>query len=306
MTDALAMLGGDVVPLSGGYSGETFLVEASTEQAVLRIYGREPHRVTVDAALLELMRGLVPVPRVLELQTPEQGEGPAYLLAELLPGRRLDEVLPTAGTALRETIGRNVGAILARLSGVPFRTAGPFADASLTPDPDAMPAEDLVSWARRHLREGALSLWSAVDRGDLLRLADAADVLLDEPDRRCCLVHSDFNAKNLLVDPDTGAVTGVLDWEFAHAWSPYSDLGNLLRFERDPCFADAVLAEYVDRAPPVPSDLVERAHAQDLWALVELAGRVGTSPVATRAHELLLAMVREQDVTAVPAPGPSA
>lgn len=301
MLDGSAMLGAEATPLAGGHSGETFLVGAAGEQAVLRIYGREPHRVSVDAALLELVRGLLPVPRVLELHTPEQEDGPPYLLAELLPGRRLDEVLPTAGTALRETVGHNLGAILARLSGMPFRTAGPFADASLTPDPAAMPAEDLVGWARQHLAGGALSLWSAVDRGALLTLADAADGLLDEPDRRCCLVHGDFNAKNLLVDPDTGAVTGVLDWEFAHAWSPYADLGNLLRFERDPCLVDAVLAEYVDRVPPVPSDLVERAHAHDLWALIELAGRAGEHANARQAHDLLLAMVRSQDLNAVPA-----
>ena len=51
---------------------------------------------------------------------------------------------------------------------------------------------------------------------------------------RVCLVHSDLNPKNLLFDPDTLALTGVLDWEFAHAGHPFTDLGNLLRFDRDP------------------------------------------------------------------------
>ena len=55
-------------------------------------------------------------------------------------------------------------------------------------------------------------------------------------------MHCDLNPKNLLVDPDTSAVTGVLDWEFAHAGHPSTDLGNLLRFDRHPAFADAVLA----------------------------------------------------------------
>ena len=54
-------------------------------------------------------------------------------------------------------------------------------------------------------------------------------------------MHSDLNPKNLLVDPDTLVVTGVLDWEFAHSGHPFTDLGNLLRFDRDPAYADAVL-----------------------------------------------------------------
>jgi aminoglycoside phosphotransferase (APT) family kinase protein len=57
-------------------------------------------------------------------------------------------------------------------------------------------------------------------------------------------VHGDFNPKNLLVDPESGVVTGLVDWEFAHAGSPYADLGNLLRFERDDPFAQAGLATY--------------------------------------------------------------
>ena len=64
---------------------------------------------------------------------------------------------------------------------------------------------------------------------------------------RVCLVHSDLNPKNLLFDPETLALTGVLDWEFAHAGHPFSDLGNLLRFDRAPAFAEAVLAAYESR-----------------------------------------------------------
>ena len=60
-------------------------------------------------------------------------------------------------------------------------------------------------------------------------------------------MHSDLNPKNLLVDPDTLDVTGVLDWEFAHAGHPFTDLGNLLRFDRDPAFVEAVLAAYPTR-----------------------------------------------------------
>ena len=65
-------------------------------------------------------------------------------------------------------------------------------------------------------------------------------------------MHSDLNAKNLLVDPDTLEVTGVLDWELAHSGLPWTDLGNLLRFDRHPVFVEAVLAAYTALMPTVP------------------------------------------------------
>ena len=38
------------------------------------------------------------------------------------------------------------------------------------------------------------------------------------------LVHGDFGPNNVLLDPATFAVTGVLDWEFAHFGAPVEDL----------------------------------------------------------------------------------
>jgi aminoglycoside phosphotransferase (APT) family kinase protein len=108
-------------------------------------------------------------------------------------------------------------------------------------------------------------------------------------------VHSDLNPKNVLVDPRSLEVTALLDWEFAHAGSPWSELGNLLRFDRAPAFADAVLAAYRAFLPNTPGDVVERAHATDLYALVDLAARAGENPVADAAAERLLGIARSSD-----------
>ncbi len=52
-----------------------------------------------------------------------------------------------------------------------------------------------------------------------------------------CLIHGDFRTGNYMVDPSSGRLTAILDWEFA-AWSdPMEDLGWLMaacwRFGRD-------------------------------------------------------------------------
>ena len=134
----------------------------------------------------------------------------------------------------------------------------------------------------------------------LREVALDAQVLLDTVPR-ACLVHSDLNPKNLLLDPDTLALTGVLDWEFAHAGHPFTDLGNLLRFDRAPAFAEAVLTAYAERRGTPPEEALGLARAADLWALVDLAARRTANPVAARADRLLRAIVRERD-PGVPAP----
>jgi aminoglycoside phosphotransferase (APT) family kinase protein len=119
-------------------------------------------------------------------------------------------------------------------------------------------------------------------------------------------VHSDFNPKNLLIDPETGALTGLLDWEFAHAGMPFADLGNLLRFDRDPDLVGGVVEGYLEVAghldgldePGGAGRLLERARAADLLALVELAGRRGQNPVADRADARLRAIATSGDLHA--------
>ena len=93
----------------------------------------------------------------------------------------------------------------------------------------------------------------------------------------------------------------MLDWEFAHSGHPFTDLGNLLRFDRAPAYVDAVLAAYCERRGPDPREALDLARAADLWALVDLAGRAGDNPVADRAAGLLTAIADSGDLHAVPA-----
>src|SRR5262249_28253920 len=95
----------------------------------------------------------------------------------------------------------------------------------------------------------------------------------------------------------------VVDWEFAYAGSPCADVGNFARFERDPALIDALLAGFVAQAPPLAADPLRRGRALDLWALVELAGRGRTNPVAELAAELLRAQALAGDLDAWPFPG---
>ena len=149
------------------------------------------------------------------------------------------------------------------------------------------------------LVEPSLGWWTPEELDGLREVAVDAQALLDTVGR-CCLVHSDFNPKNLLVDPDSLAVTGLLDWEYAHAGHPFTDLGNLLRFERDDVFTEAVLEAYVARRGGTAAEALALARAADLWALLDLAPRRADNPVAQEADRLLRAIARARDVGATP------
>jgi aminoglycoside phosphotransferase (APT) family kinase protein len=289
----------DLTPLAGGWSGQTFVAEVGGERSVVRIYPpgrRDDAAPEVDAAVLRLVRGLVPVPDVLEVRRSITAAGrPGLLVTSFLPGERGDLVLPHLSDADAATFGGGLGHLLADLAGMPTSRGGPFVDAALTIGDFGM-TDDLPAFVAGHAE--ALG-WEPQLLDRLTSVARRAQTLLDEVGRTC-LVHSDLNPKNLLVDRDNLTVTGVLDWEFAHSGHPFTDLGNLLRFDRRPAYADAVVAAWCERRGTDPSLTLELARAADVWALVDLAARRGKNPVADRAHEHLLAIARTGDLHALP------
>jgi aminoglycoside phosphotransferase (APT) family kinase protein len=284
-----------LTPADGGWSGETFIAEAAGERSVVRIFAsprHHPQAALIQEAVLRLVRGLVPVPAVKEVRRAEPEDGvPGLLVTEHLPGVRGDLLMPTLDDHGLATVGERLGLIAATLAGMPQLTAGLFVDEHLAVEPFE---PDLDDWVARH--EERLG-WGDDDLDGLRAVATEAQAVLDEVGR-VSLVHSDLNPKNVLLDADSLEVTGVLDWEFAHAGSPYADLGNLLRFDRVPAYADAVLRGYTALRGDEPATALDRARSADLVALVDLAARKDANPVAARAHDRLLAIARARNVHA--------
>ncbi len=293
MSDLLAALGGSLEPIEGGWSGETFLAEAGGERSVVRVFGAERHRPEapeVQAALLDLLRGLLPVPEVREVRRGDASAGiPGLLVVEHLPGVRGDLLVADLDDAGARRMGAAVGRTAATLAGMPTLRAGLWADADLRIEP--FDTGGLDAWVEAHRDRLALDF----DR--LLDVADEAQDLLDSV-TQSCVVHSDLNPKNLLLDPTTLELTGVLDWEYSHSGHPFTDLGNVLRFDRRPSYVDGVLGAWTDRHGGDPADALTLARAADLWALVELASRAAANPVAARAAQQLGAIAGSGDLHA--------
>lgn len=284
-----------LTPLEGGWSGETFSAEAGGERTVVRIYAdpRHPaHAAEIAASLLRLVRGILPVPEVREVRRADAAAGtPALLVTEHLPGLRGDLVLPTLDEKGMRRVGEQLGEVAASLAGMPTLRRGVFVDGDLTVEPFDT---DLPAWVARHGPALTARAWSEADLAGLTALAERAQVRLDAVDRST-LVHSDLNAKNVLIDPESLDLTGVLDWEFAHSGHPFTDVGNLLRFDRMPAFVDGVLSAWRSRWGTARDETLELSRCADLAALVELASRSGANPVATQAEAQLRTIVARGD-----------
>ena len=290
-------LGGGLQPLDGGWSGETFLADAGGERSVVRVFAdprHHPQAAEILEALHRLVRGLVPVPDILEVRRADPALGtPALLVTEFVEGVRGDLLLPDLDEDQKGRLGRGLGEIAGTLAGMPFLTAGTFADKELRVEAFEL---DLTELVESHAERLA---WAPADLEGLREVAADAQYLLDTV-VRVSLVHSDLNPKNLVVDPETLRANAVLDWEFAHAGSPFADLGNLLRFDREAAYVAGVLEGYVAARGGNAADALDLARSADLAALVELGARRTVNPVAARAHDLLLAIARSGDVHTAP------
>lgn len=78
--------------------------------------------------------------------------------------------------------------------------------------------------------KGKAAQW--LDNGladNLITFSETHAPLFSEDDSKPALVHADYNGLNILVE--NGAISAILDWEFALSGSIYMDIGNMLRYD---------------------------------------------------------------------------
>ena len=279
----------------GGYSSETFVGTYFRERAYLRLYLRDPRRAVIDLAVMRRLHGLVPLPQVLAAEPRGVSGLPPYIVTADVEGQRADRLLDR-GLPLpaANALGRQCARLVSVLRGVRFDHAGPWLDADLRVGDWPPHLRTLRSWYE-HLEPGlaAAGLGRRSTPGLRPLVQVTSQRLASAGDRPVSLVHGDLNGKNLVIDPNTGRLRAVLDWEFSHAGDWAEDVGNLLRgadqgaaaggagaaswsaFRRG--LIDALHAGLHERgtvsAAGFDDDWLHRAGDLDLFALLELAAR---------------------------------
>lgn len=288
----------DVRRLPGGHTHELFLASGPDgSEVVLRVFGagtrqRGPEAPAVQAGVLRLVHGLVPAPVLLEQRAD-------LLVTTKLGGTNLRAVLRTASPTTQERLGTAMGEVLGRLTGIALTGPGGFLDDQQRLAPYEPAANSLVTWLDDHWSGTALEALGRQGYDALVDVAFRADSLL-ATSRRAVLVHGDLSPRNVLCDPESGEITGVVDWEFAHAGHPVEDAGKLIRRHPATPFADAALAALNTWLPAreqaCVDDLRERARAADFYWLLEVASRRGASSATERAWRIVHAIARSGDL----------
>lgn len=180
------------------------------------------HDVQREARILDALTDTeVPTPRVLGVtDDPAIGESPLVLL-EFVDGLVLDRtaVAESVAPERRRDIGLSMASTLATVHTVDLESVGLVDLASHKP------------YAGRQLKR-----WSGQWEKSKTRESPALDALTRrlvaaQPEQQeLTLVHGDFHIRNVIAEPDSGAVAAVLDWELCTLGDPLADMGSLLAY----------------------------------------------------------------------------
>jgi fructokinase len=267
-------------PLGDGLRNSNFKLhlDPMSEPVVLRIYEHDPSLCQKEVDLMRLVSRSVPVPEVLHVEPHGAEDLPPFALLRWIEGvtfrdlKRADdmEAIAQAAFASGETLAA-IGRFTFPKSG--WIAPGPSVAAPLLDGDDPMPrfvdlclsSENLQRRMPADLRDRTHAvIWSSARQ-------------LAALDRQACLVHGDFNRRNLLVRNIAGRwqVVAVLDWEFAVSSSPLADLGSFLCYERAarPIAEPHFSAGYAHAGGRLPHDWRRLARLVDLAALCESLSR---------------------------------
>lgn len=256
--------------LRGGKINSNYRIElADGEVYLLRLYARGS--VTTEQYAMSFVQNVLPVPEVVFA-------GDGWAVMRFLPGVPLQQVPEVAAEA---------GRALAQIAAVQFDQPG-----ALIPnnEPEPLPFNGLEGFIQLCLDNPEAQQWLApkLVRGveGLLRQEASRFAELNQEAR---LVHGDFNSTNILVD--NGKVSGVLDWEFAHAGTPYMDIGNLLR-NLGPAYEQSVASSLREGGVELPADWRERAALVDLASHMEFLTSTHGEEVKGAAVGHVVALLR--------------
>jgi aminoglycoside phosphotransferase (APT) family kinase protein len=210
--------------IGDGHSNLTFLVSDGHSRVVVRRPPPPPlppgaHDVLREARLLAALAPTdVPSPRVLATAPVGELLDVPVLVMNFVDGVVITEKTPAPrdDEGLRRRIAESLVDTLAALHAVPWGEVG-LGDFG---KPEGFNARQL-----RRMRS-LIAVDGAVPKS-FAPLDDWLHAHLP-PESGISIVHNDFRIGNMIVDPGTGCVAAVLDWELATIGDPLADLGYLL------------------------------------------------------------------------------
>ena len=257
-----SLSGVNIVP--GGRSKGTILVKFSVKGQQESLVIRRDFSASVTGVpvsyeypIIEaVFRAGLPVPEPLWLEQDAAVIGGAFIVVKLVPGKTMGSLFHSDASP---EFARQFAATLARVHGVDLPRAGLLEQ--LNWGSERNPVRAMVDHFYRRYRE----------RLSPVALLDAAFawlyLQLDSLGLRRALVHGDAGFHNAMGQGDV--LTGLLDWEFAHAGDPAEDLAYCKHL------VESVLpwAEFMQAYQAAGGERIaeERMRFFTIWRTVQLA-----------------------------------
>ncbi len=203
-----------IEPMSGGQINRIYRVGPELVLRVART-AEDSHRLRVEAEVIRKAGAALPDSRIVpQIVSTGEVEGRAYQLQRRIRGEKLHRLWPGLGMAQKESIITQLGQFLEALHRMPVTGMGMIHGPEIS-KPCATWQEYCEEWFAESPRNLA-----GLEDGIPPRILDMAAERFERDKALLAgssivLVHADLWPGNILVDGET--VTGILDFEFAHA-----------------------------------------------------------------------------------------
>jgi len=271
------------------------------EPVVLRIYEHHASLCQKEIDLMRMVGGSLPVPEVIRAEPRGRENLPPFMLTRWVDGITFHDLKRSGDADAIAQAAHAAGEVLAAIGRFQFSKPGWLAPGPTVGPPLLEGADPVPRFVDLCLASDNLQRRVPADLRDLTHAvvwsyAPRFATLAGE----ACLVHGDFNKRNLLVRRMTGrwSVAAILDWEFAVSGSPLADLGSFLRYERTsrPLAEPHFSAGYERAGGRLPHGWRRLARLADLAALCEsLTHEELPDAVTAELVELVRATIEDRD-----------
>jgi aminoglycoside phosphotransferase (APT) family kinase protein len=264
-----------ITPVREGCRASTYCirVEGGT-RFLLKWFAAHDESWECEHQLFSLLQGDVPMPRLYFAGNDEILHG-SFALYEFVRGMSLRDALHS-GVRPGEEFIECIGRIAATIHRHTYSTVG-FLDADLNVKQQLPP---VTEWYSLFLGPRARARLGSELTAAIREIVEAGRSELEALDRCPALVHGDFRPTNIMVDNQR--LTGIVDWEFAMAGHPLSDVAQFFRYGEDFGERERRTFERGYRSIPgmqLPPEWERTGKLRDLANLLQMIDAEGERPL---------------------------
>ncbi|MGH3716276.1 MAG: phosphotransferase family protein [Micromonosporaceae bacterium] len=281
----------EVRQFPGGASNLTYLLRYSDRDLILRrppsgTKAKSAHDMRREHLIQSRLKPVFPyVPEMVALCTDESVIGGDFYVMERVDGVILRKQLPDGMTLPPERARQLCHDLIDRL--VELHSVDPAAvGLDEIGKGSGYVKRQITGWCDRYRKARTWNVPTFAGVMDWLQAHQPEDV-------RTCVIHNDYRLDNMVLDPETLDIQGILDWEMATLGDPLMDLGNTIAYwtQAD----DGRLAYALARQPTHLPGMLTRDEAvayycersglrTDNWAFYEVYGLFRLAVIAQQIY----------------------